>query len=387
MQLAARMEASKQANDKQHGAWTCPSAGRDEGLPLPSARALLADSLSVGHRGLPLAAYTKRAMDGRARSAEAQDYAASLEYTLKELQRKVKEHETTLNKHDDTALLSPHAQASVLKSALEEVTNSEPFLPSPGSVLPALVALRKTHRTIVESKAYLAAQGSETDRVRKQLETNRAGLRDQQLLTGALEARIQTLRHEIDSGAAGRPEDGAKKRMAELEAKKRRYDAGTKKLMKSLLGFIDNRLAAMLAAEELGGPVVGDLMDIDSDDLAAGFNAAGKLKRVKEGAKANEDKRQRRIDDIWGAGGGDGDGTTAAGGEDEVTAAGREMRALTEELLNALAEAKGDNSASYVQLGRESAAARFLVRSRVAQFHPKDATKLRLVDFGRELED
>lgn len=27
MQLAARMEASKQANDKQHGAWTCPSAG------------------------------------------------------------------------------------------------------------------------------------------------------------------------------------------------------------------------------------------------------------------------------------------------------------------------------------------------------------------------
>ncbi|GJN73175.1 hypothetical protein VFPFJ_03591 [Purpureocillium lilacinum] len=330
-------------------------------------------------------------MDGRARSAEAQDYAASLEYTLKELQRKVKEHETTLNKlrskHDDTALLSPHAQASVLKSALEEVTNSEPFLPSPGSVLPALVALRKTHRTIVESKAYLAAQGSETDRVRKQLETNRAGLRDQQLLTGALEARIQTLRHEIDSGAAGRPEDGAKKRMAELEAKKRRYDAGTKKLMKSLLGFIDNRLAAMLAAEELGGPVVGDLMDIDSDDLAAGFNAAGKLKRVKEGAKANEDKRQRRIDDIWGAGGGDGDGTTAAGGEDEVTAAGREMRALTEELLNALAEAKGDNSASYVQLGRESAAARFLVRSRVAQFHPKDATKLRLVDFGRELED
>ena len=37
-------------------------------------------------------------MDSRARSAEAQDYAASLEYTLKELQRKVKEHETTLNK-------------------------------------------------------------------------------------------------------------------------------------------------------------------------------------------------------------------------------------------------------------------------------------------------
>ncbi|UNI21035.1 hypothetical protein JDV02_007065 [Purpureocillium takamizusanense] len=333
-------------------------------------------------------------MDSRTRSAEAQDYATSLEYTLKELQRKVKEHEATLDKlrskKHDSALLSPHAQASVLKSALDEVTKSEPFLPFPGSVLPALVALRKTHRTIVESKAYLAAQGPETDRLRRQLEADRAGLRDQQLLTGALEARISTLRREMtDDPSSGTPEDGAEKRMAELEAKKRRYDAGTKRLMKSLLGFIDSRLAAMLAAEELGGPVVGELMDVDADDLAAGFSAAGKLKRVKDGGGgAKQDKRQRRIDDIWG-----GDGTAAKefGGEeeddDEVTAVGRQMRELTEELLNALAEARGDNSASYVQLGRESAAARFLVRSRVAQLHPKDATRLRLVDFGRELED
>ena len=28
-------------------------------------------------------------------------------------------------------------------------------------------------------------------------------------------------------------------------------------------GFIETHLASMLAAEELGGPVVGDLMDID----------------------------------------------------------------------------------------------------------------------------
>ncbi|KAJ6445847.1 hemolysin III family channel protein [Purpureocillium lavendulum] len=336
-------------------------------------------------------------MDSRARSAEAQDYAASLEFTLKELQRKVKEHETELDKlrskqqHDAAPLsLSPQAQAAVLKSALEDVTNAEPFLPFPGSVLPALVALRKTHRTIVESKAYLAAQGSETERLRRQLEADRAGLKDQQLLTDALEARIQSLRREAESEAALRPQDGAKKRIAELEARKRGYDAGTKKLMKSLLGFIDNRLAGMLAAEELGGPVVGDLMDVESADLAAGFNAAGKLKRVKEGTDVNQDKRQRRIDDIWGTGAGaddEGGGGGVAEGDDEVAAAGREMRSLTEELLNALGDAKGDNSASYVQLGRESAAARFLVRSRVAQFHPKDATRVRLVDFGRELED
>lgn len=41
----------------------------------------------------------------------------------------------------------------------------------------------------------------------------------------------------------------------------------------------------------------------------------------------------------------------------------------------------------YYPLERESAASRFLVRAKVAQFHPKDAKKLRLIDFGKELDD
>ncbi|PNY28159.1 Uncharacterized protein TCAP_01918 [Tolypocladium capitatum] len=325
-------------------------------------------------------------MDDASRNSEAQVYAVDLEYTLKELQRKVREHETELERirtAQEETPLSPEGQASVIKSALEDVTNSEPFLPFPGSILPALVALRKTHQTIVESNAYLASQSSETERAKKRLESDRANLKDQQLLTDALNARIQSLREELESRAEMRPEDGANKRVEELKAKKTNYDKETSKLMKSLHGFIDSHLAAMLAAEELGGPVVGGVMDLDPEDLAAGFNAQGKLKKAKRGA--NQDtRRQRRIDDIWGTGdqqAGQGD----AG--DEVTAAGREMRQLTEELLNTLVEAKGDNSASYVTLARESAAARFLVRSKVAQFHPKDATRIRLVDFGRELEN
>jgi hypothetical protein len=63
------------------------------------------------------------------------------------------------------------------------------------------------------------------------------------------------------------------------------------------------------------------------------------------------------------------------------------MRELTEQLMNKLVEAGGDTSAAYVELPRETAAARFLVRSKVAMFHPKDARRLRLVDFGRDLED
>ena len=364
-------------------------------------------------------------MDPRTREdPEAQDYAANLEYTLKELQRKVREHEAELNKvgavhplpplplpraarvrvdtaaggdgrrrrltmacqmqslHDGAAVLSSQAQATLIRSALEDVINSEPFLPFPGSVLPALLALRKTHQTVVESRAYLASQAPETERLRKRLEADRVSLRDQQLLTTALDARIQSLRQAADSGAAARPKDGAAAKAEELGAKSRSYDAETTKLMKSLLGFMDDRLAPMLAAEELGGPVVGDLMDIGPDDLGRGFNSQGRLRAAKRGAR--DDGRQRRIDDIWGR---RGDGHGADDDDGEAAAAGREMRELTEELLNALAEAKGDNSASYVQLAKESAAARFLVRSQVAQFHPKDATRLRLVDFGRELED
>ena len=154
--------------------------------------------------------------------------------------------------------------------------------------------------------------------------------------------------------------------------------------MRFLRGFIKNDLAPMLAAEELGGPVVGELMDIDSEDLAGGFNAQGKLKKATKGA-LDQDKRQRRIDEIWGAA--TGGQRQEQGAEDEISAAGQEMRTLIENLLNRLATARGDNSESYVTLERESAAARFLIRSKVAQFHPKDSSRIRLVDFGRELEE
>ncbi|KYK55570.1 hypothetical protein DCS_07533 [Drechmeria coniospora] len=333
-------------------------------------------------------------MENRVRDSEAEDYATSLDYTLKELQRKVKEHETELAKirstHGDAVPSSPELQANVIKAALVEVTNSEPFLPFPGSVLPALVALRKTHQVIEESKAYLASQRLEAERARKQLDSERVTLKDHRLLTDALKDRIRSLRLALASQAKLPEKNGSKNKADELEARKKSYNAETFKLMKSLLRFIDHRLAAMLAAEELGGPIVGDMVDVDPEDLAGGFNAHGKAKKAK-GNVVDQDKRQRRLDEIWGAAQGDDEVGRERNNDDEhddeAKAAGREMRSLTEELLNKLAKAEGDNSGSYVQLTRESAAVRFLVRSKVAQFHPKDATKLRLIDFGRELDD
>nr|5Z08_C Chain C, Cenp-K [Thermothielavioides terrestris NRRL 8126] len=159
----------------------------------------------------------------------------------------------------------------------------------------------------------------------------------------------------------------------------------TSSLMKQLDWFIGEHLGAMLAAEELGGPVVGELMEIDPDDLSAGFNAHGKLKKAT--SQPDLDRRQRRIDDIWGPQDEQGQAHKRKRGADEALAASAEMRDLIEQLMNKLVEAGGDNSATYVEIPRESAAARFLVRSKVAMFHPNDARRLRLVDFGRDLDD
>ncbi|KAL7789463.1 hypothetical protein V8C37DRAFT_386610 [Trichoderma ceciliae] len=339
-------------------------------------------------------------MDDRSRNnADAQAHATNIDHTLKELQRKVREYEAQLSELRSAEHQVPGTavgQAQILKAAFDDINGSEPFLPFPGSILPALLALRKTHQTIQESKAFLASQTEATEREQRRLKDDEAALKDHQLLNEALKQRIEALRTEVNSGVNTRPEDEARKRIEELRRKKQQYNKETSRLMKALKRFINDHLAVMLAAEALGGPVVGDMMDVDAEDLSAGFNAQGKLKKPK--GEINKDKNQRRIDEIWGPvegegeGEGEGQGQGPGGGKkskqrDVASAAGAEMRQLTEELLNRLVEAKGSTSDAYVKLPYETAAARFLIRSKVAQFHPKDATKIRLVDFGRELDD
>ena len=179
------------------------------------------------------------------------------------------------------------------------------------------------------------------------------------------------------------PSQVAKDMIRELKKKKANYEGETGRMVRSFNKFIDNHLASMLAAEELGGPVVGEVIDIDHLELESGYNSQGKVKKHK--FTADDDRRQRRIDEIWGE-------SMAEGGKnkeprDERRAAASEMKELTEQLLNNLVEAESGGGDAYIGLQRESAVARFLVRAKVAQFHPKDAWRLRLVDFGRDLDD
>jgi hypothetical protein len=192
-------------------------------------------------------------------------------------------------------------------------------------------------------------------------------LSDARLLAAALGARasrLEAARARRARLTAAERADAAARAGLERAA---RLDGEAARLRRALDRFVRERVGALVAAEERGGPVAGS--------LAGGGG----------GAEDDDDgggRRQMRIDEIWGSGGGGRE--AAAGAPSEVRAACDEVAALVDGLLRALA---GESeSGVYVELRRDSAAARFLVRAKVAQYHPKDARKLRLVDFGRELD-
>ncbi|KAJ8129019.1 hypothetical protein O1611_g4613 [Lasiodiplodia mahajangana] len=229
-------------------------------------------------------------------------HARNLEDTLQDLQRIVKEHEDALDRLRATPSMG-HAGRSlpatapfdIMTAAYSELASTTPYLPFPDSVLPALIALRRTHQTVEETKAYLLSQAESVEDTKKKLELAKADFSNHQTLAHSLRGRIQSLQDNLESRMEMSPEDIARERIDELKQKKERYDKEKSRLLKSLRKFIDNRLARMLAAEELGGPVVGDMMDVDDEDLAAGFNSQGRVKTAK--AKPADDKRQRRIDE------------------------------------------------------------------------------------------
>ncbi|KAH8815012.1 hypothetical protein F5884DRAFT_666428 [Xylogone sp. PMI_703] len=316
-------------------------------------------------------------------------HTARLDRTLKALQDRIKEQEAVLQKLrasvtpiDPRPSADPKAhllQLRALTHAYRSVTEEPPYLPPADSPLPALIAIRSTDKCITETEHCISKTEGDLGAIQERLKREKDDLRDATIIQAGLESRIATLEQELIDHTQKTAAEAAKEMVRGIRKKKSYYDGETDKLVKAFNAFIDDHLAILLAAEELGGPVVGELLDVDDAMLEAGFNNQGKLRKPK--AKPNDGKRQRTIEEIWGV-------QQENGGEwNERQAAAAEMRDLTEQLLNNLVEAEGDGPGSYVQLQRESAAARFLVRAKVAQFHPRDASKLRLIDFGRELYD
>ena len=213
---------------------------------------------------------------------------------------------------------------------------------------------------------------------RRCLQQEEADLRDARSITRALEARIVKLRLENEEQLGKSIEELAKNMMQEQQQRERHYMMVLQNLVEAFNKFVDEHLAAMLAAEELGGPVVGDLVEINEEMLKAGFTHQGKAKKTDADSIKLKAQRKTRNTEIWGSKNEDDDEEIDVSREKNAALA--DFRSLIEELLNKAVEYPG----AYINISRESAAVRFLVRAKIAQFHPDDARKLRLLEFGRE---
>ncbi|KAH8891036.1 hypothetical protein GQ53DRAFT_167584 [Thozetella sp. PMI_491] len=310
-------------------------------------------------------------MDGDARYPQDRFHAENVEQTVAELERAVQDHEAALSQLREGMVVpqfaggaaGAKASLDVTARAYDAVAKSEPFLPFSRSVLPALLAMRKTHRTILESRSYLKAQGASLENARKRLEIEQANLADQKALQAELEKRVQSLRDALESGAVSTPDEALQSRIQELKQQNLDCKRDRKKLMVDLGKFIREHLGRQLALEQSGGPVVGDLMELDSDDPDSS-------------RRQQPRKRKRR-------GQGQRDQSDSEDDEDQASAMAEELQELIENLLTAAAE----QPQAYVAIREGSVPATFLVRSKVAQFHPQDAARLRLIDFGRDFED
>ncbi|RKF65686.1 hypothetical protein OnM2_004017 [Erysiphe neolycopersici] len=269
-----------------------------------------------------------------------------------------------------------YRQIRCLTEAFKSLYGAQSFLPTFDSHLPDLLAKRVTSQTISETQLAITQCELSLQSVKKSIETEKADLKDTKLIQDELVTRITSLQKEVKLHLHKSSNTLAQEKIKEFEDEKSYYENETSNLMAVLTNFIDENLAPMLAVEELGGPVVGQLLTVDDSVFENGITNYGKVKKTKNPGK----KRQSRINQIWGS-------SPEEENWDEKSAAASEIRELIEQLLNSMAHADGYHPNTYVNLRRESAAARLLVRSKVAQYHPKDASKLRLIEFGTEIGD
>ena len=273
-------------------------------------------------------------------------------------------------------------QLRTITAAYKSLSQTEPTLPSADSPLPALLAVRNALNLVEQSKQTIRETRERLSKAETDLRRENESLKDAEYLSSALEARAQLLRQEEEEQSQRSKDDIVEGLMQAQQRRKSHYAKELRGLVRALNKFINEHLAVMLAAEELGGPVVGDAFHLDEDALIAGFTQQGKAKKMLAGDSKFDAKRRQRNKEIWG-----GEDEENVDGEPlsekEAEAAG--FRNLTERLLNAAVS--DDNSTPYISIPRETAAVRFLVRAKVAMFHPEDARKLRLLDFGADLNE
>ena len=271
-------------------------------------------------------------------------------------------------------------QLREITRAYQSLVHAPPLLPLPDSPLPALLALRDTINLIDQTKTAIKETDESLSDAKGRLQDEEENLRDAQRISEIFEARIEKLKSDASSSAEKPPEEIARGLLQDIQQQKLKQRRDLKRLVRAFNQFLDDYLGRMLAAEDLDGPVVGDQLDIDDETLKAGYSQQGQPKKPKQDDATAENRRQQRNNEIW-SDVIDEEETLEDWTEKDL--AGRGFRNLVEELLNAAAENANDEA--YVDVPKENAAVKFLVRAKVAQFHPDNATKLRIVDFGGEM--
>lgn len=119
-----------------------------------------------------------------------------------------------------------------------------------------------------------------------QIKEEEAGLEEQTDLAKALRKRLE------DHLSAGQEPDTASLQdnaIKDMHKRRNEFKKKSSRLLKELLAFLkDGGLARMIAAEDMGGPVVGEDLEVT---LATGFDKRGRAK-----------KGERKIDEMWGQG-------------------------------------------------------------------------------------
>lgn len=272
-------------------------------------------------------------------------------------------------------------QFQTIKRAYDSLTYSKPELPESGSLLPALIAAEELEKAV---KIQLSTVDSVVDQIEgaeHDVRTRDSSLKDAKALGIALQTRLSKLQAAEAEYSQKPPAQAARDLLTSKVSIRKNMTAEVKRLRESLYQFVEDHLCDMIAAEELGGPVVGELIDVDEDMLEAGFSSQGQPKKSEKVIPV--DKRQRRIDEIWGKKTQD-EGQPQEAPNNAHEAAYQEFTELIDSLLDA-AQGKSE-SGPYLTLERDSAASRFLVRAKVAEYRPKDARRLRLIDFAGEYE-
>lgn len=247
----------------------------------------------------------------------------------------------------------------------------------PASPTNTALACRSVARAVAADTAAVHSIRRQLDDVQRALAAIKALQAEQQALHDALLLRLQDASATPAPSTAG---GGRAARTAKLHRRARELRQRTARTVKALQRFLSVHLAAQLALEERGGPVAGLGTGPGSEPGASAADPPperGQTTLEQAFAKRRKHPRHRdseESDEAEEA----GEAEDAEDAEDDSGAAS-EMKRLLEDLMNACLD---DGGPSHVVLPRESAAARFLVRARVALFHPRDARRIRLVDFG-----